>query len=151
MEEVQALLAHSREQAASNDPNGALASLLAAVQITHGEEGVSKVISSMKQLQQDQEHEQMRQEQEQDPLAAAYASLDALIHDSSTLLYQKGKEGILAAAFKDGSSVICKHCGALVARDRWKYHPTWCDAAPSRSRQRASTWRRFCALFRTNH
>ncbi len=81
------MLLQSREQAASNDPNGALASLLAAVQITHGERGVSQLLTRMQALGQQQQQEQ---QQEEDPMAAAYASLDALTRDSSTLLYQKG-------------------------------------------------------------
>lgn len=54
----------------------------------------------------------------------------ALVSDPNTLLYEQGCEDILADAFKDGSSVVCTACDALVPRDRFEQHRVyWCEKA----------------------
>lgn len=48
-----------------------------------------------------------------------------------SLLGDAGRDQIILDAAEDGSSVMCKACGALVRRDRKKAHDQmWCSAIP---------------------
>jgi hypothetical protein len=54
--------------------------------------------------------------------------------NEDTLLSERGDEEILKDAFEDGSSLVCRKCGGLVAKVRWDSHAsTWCPALPESS------------------
>lgn len=59
----------------------------------------------------------------------AEAVVDELLRDESTLLFQRGKSHLLRQAMEDGSSVVCRRCGAMIKADRWRQHKDfWCEA-----------------------
>lgn len=56
-------------------------------------------------------------------------SLEGKASTQDPILSEEGKEQIMRDAYADGSSFICKKCGALVPVKRMKQHrEVWCPA-----------------------
>lgn len=57
--------------------------------------------------------------------------LCCILENQDTILSERGNEDILRDAFEDGSSIVCTHCGDLIARPRWRAHlDKWCSKLP---------------------
>lgn len=96
----------------------ALNALVAAVRLRDGDEGANALLERGRALFQEREGSDQERAR----------ALD-LLREEASMLAEQGKEGILAAALQDGSSVLCRKCSGLVKRDRWDAHSTmWCPA-----------------------
>eukprot|EP00591_Stephanopyxis_turris_P005401 CAMPEP_0195527820 /NCGR_PEP_ID=MMETSP0794_2-20130614/29742_1 /TAXON_ID=515487 /ORGANISM="Stephanopyxis turris, Strain CCMP 815" /LENGTH=150 /DNA_ID=CAMNT_0040658821 /DNA_START=100 /DNA_END=552 /DNA_ORIENTATION=- len=61
-------------------------------------------------------------------MEAAMAIIAELMEDKTTLLHEQDRQHILQQAFEDGSSVVCKKCGAMIPAARWQqHHDYWCE------------------------
>ena len=99
----------------------ALAALVSAVRIKDGDAAASALLERGRALFQEREGT----DEERD------RALDSL-ETQDSLLKERGMEGILEAAFADGSSVLCRKCSGLVKRTRWEAHKLqWCPALES--------------------
>merc|ERR1712130_605905 len=104
----------AREKLREGDPMGAFQMLVDVCHQTNT--NVFEVIDHAKE--QYEENQRKQQEEEQ---AAAEAR--------SSFLTLQGKENILHDAYHDGSSELCRHCHALIQRDRYAIHLShWCPA-----------------------
>jgi hypothetical protein len=96
----------------------ALAALVSAVRLKDGEHAASALLERGRAMFQEREGTDFERDE----------ALEAFENQES-LLKERGAEGILEAAFVDGSSVLCRKCAGLVARSRWNAHKTqWCPA-----------------------
>lgn len=124
---VEMLLTITRTEIADRKPQQALASLIHAIRLTHGEDAILGILDQAKQradIQADQE------KMENSLIEARRVSL--MLMQQETMLSERGEEEILKDAFEDGSSVVCRRCGGLIARVRWDSHNQfWCSALPS--------------------
>lgn len=63
-------------------------------------------------------------------LERAMKVVEELLDDESTLLHESNRQHLLKQTMEDGSSVLCRKCGAVVASNRWQQHRRyWCQAA----------------------
>ena len=114
----------SRSSIADGEKNDALASLLHAIRLTSGEASILGILNEAKKRV-DEAHAQRSNNSD---LIAARQALQSLLDTESIL---GDRDDILHDAFSDGSSVICRKCGALVARVRTDAHSKrWCPALP---------------------
>ena len=121
---VTTLLRVARSKISEADEEGALAALLHAVRLTQGESAIQGVLDTAK-ARADAEATDA-----EDARTVALRMSALLVADTSTVLYQRGQEGLLQAAFEDGSSVVCSQCDALVPRARFMQHKLyWCEHA----------------------
>jgi hypothetical protein len=108
-----------------NSPMASLSALLEAVKLSHGEAGVMHVLDKIKAAT-------SSGVSASESYAVAEAALNEMLKEArdSSILITEGSgvgSGILEAAYRDGSSVICKNCGGLIARERWSNHVDfWC-------------------------
>jgi hypothetical protein len=106
--------------------NDAFAVLLHAIKLTRGEDAILEVLDSVKQRH---EIDLLSKDVDAVNLREVYKVMDELM-EADTLLKEQGCENILTEAFEDGSSVVCRNCGGLIAKTRWSDHVMyWCDAA----------------------
>lgn len=99
----------------------ALAALVSAVRIKDGDAAASALLERGRALFQEREGTDDERDR----------ALDSL-ETQDSLLKERGMEGILEAAFADGSSVLCRKCSGLVKRTRWEAHKLqWCPALES--------------------
>ena len=108
-----------------NSPMSSLAALLDAVKLSHGEAGVLHVMEKLKASI----TSGVSSSESYSVAEAALKEMLAEAKDSSILITEGSVAGtgILEAAYRDGSSVICKNCGGLIARERWSNHVDfWC-------------------------
>ena len=104
---------------------GSLSALLAAVKVSHGDQGVTFVLEKINKSI----HSGTSATSSLAVAEAALAEMIAAAQSTSILCNETSPAGvgILEAAYRDGSSVICKHCGGLIARERWTNHVEfWC-------------------------
>lgn len=107
-------LMNAREKLREGDPMGAFEMLVDVCHQTNT--NVFQVIDHAKQ----QYEEEQRKQQE-----AERAAEEA----RSSFLTLQGKDNILHDAYFDGSSELCRHCHALIQRDRYAIHLSyWCPA-----------------------
>lgn len=118
------LLATSSSLSASSKVNRAMQALnvlVEAARMEGGQEGANELLSRGRALFQERE-------------GRGQAALDreevlARLEQEPSMLAERGKEGLLAAALQDGSSVVCQRCSGLVKRERWNAHCSmWCPA-----------------------
>ena len=123
-EAVEMLLKITRSEVEQNNPQQALATLLHAVRLTRGEDAIIDVLDEAKKRWTNQIDRQVMNES----LEQARQICEMLMNQD-TFLSERGEEDILKDAFEDGSSVLCRKCGGLVAKIRWESHlNTWCPA-----------------------
>ncbi|GMI35300.1 hypothetical protein TeGR_g7843 [Tetraparma gracilis] len=109
----------------ASDPMGSLSQLLSAVQMSHGPAGVAHVMDRIK-------NSISAGVSASDNLRVAEEALARMLRESreSCVLGEASPakaNSILEAAYRDGSSVICKNCGGLIKRERWANHVDyWC-------------------------
>ncbi len=121
-EAVRMLLDISREKIAQGNGEEALAAVLHAVRLTQGEDAIMDVLSEAKR----RSEERFEAEVEKQLNVARGMCRDLLRQE--TILMETGSEDILRQAFEDGSSVVCRKCGALVSVARWEVHrDVWCS------------------------
>ena len=121
---VTTLLRVVRSKISEGDGENALAALLHALRLTQGEDAIVGVLESAKKRV-DEEATSA-----EDARAMAMRMSALLVADTSTLLYERGQEGLLKSAFEDGSSVVCSACDSLVPRARFQQHQLyWCEHA----------------------
>jgi predicted ArsR family transcriptional regulator len=121
---VEMLLNITRTELADNKPQQALAALLHAIRLTRGEDAIMEVLSEAKRKCM----ADIDQQVERESFEQARRITELLMHQD-TFLSERGEEDILKDAFEDGSSVLCRKCGGLVAKARWESHAgTWCPA-----------------------
>lgn len=121
---VELLLTISRSEIADNNPQQALAAVLHAVRLTRGEDAILEVLEEAKRrCRAEVDQQVMRESLEQARLMSEH------LMSQDTFLSERGDEVILKQAFEDGSSVVCRGCGGLVAKARWESHTSlWCPA-----------------------
>ena len=118
-EETKQLLSQAKKLANSK-PSEALAYVIKAVTVQTGnlltaEKYINKEVKTIKQMY--EEVEEIRK------------GIEGIAPTQPAILQSQGKSQILIDAFEDGSSFICKRCGALVKMQRKVQHETvWCDA-----------------------
>lgn len=121
---VSALLQHSRNLLAQGNHVDAFASVLHAIKLTRGEEAIFDLLDQAKK---DYEDRVLSEEMARIELEKAISATEVLLSQDS-LLKEQGNAEILKDAFEDGSSIICKSCGGLIARHRWNDHIMfWCE------------------------
>eukprot|EP00929_Paragymnodinium_shiwhaense_P008469 TRINITY_DN112428_c0_g1_i1.p1 TRINITY_DN112428_c0_g1~~TRINITY_DN112428_c0_g1_i1.p1 ORF type:complete len:165 (-),score=29.13 TRINITY_DN112428_c0_g1_i1:225-719(-) len=95
----------------TGDPDGALACAMQALQVSGGPD--------LAALAQRMAHQTSAQQVCEDILR------------KGGILVDSGRSAELRAALEGGSSVVCRRCGALVARERMEAHlDHWCPALP---------------------
>ena len=117
---VEKLLTISRSEIAENNPQQALAALLHAIRITRGEDAIMEVLDEAKKRCRAEIDKQVMMESFEQAKA-----ISAMLMQQETLLSERGDEEILKDAFEDGSSILCRKCGGLVAKVRWESHSQW--------------------------
>lgn len=121
---VEMLLTISRSELADNNPQQALGALLHVIRLTRGEGAIMAVLDEAKRkCTAEIDQQVMRESLDQ------ARKISELLMSQETFLSERGDEEILKDAFEDGSSVLCRKCGGLVAKVRWESHnSTWCPA-----------------------
>jgi predicted ArsR family transcriptional regulator len=123
---VEMLLSITRSEIAENNPEQALSALLHAIRLTRGEDAIMQVLDEAKRRCAEAIDQQVSRES-----VAQARRISELLMNEDTLLSERGDEEILKDAFEDGSSLVCRKCGGLVAKVRWDSHAsTWCPALP---------------------
>jgi hypothetical protein len=106
--------------------NEAFAVLLHAIKLSRGEDAILEVLDSAKQRH---EVDMLSSELDRAQMDEVYEVMNELT-ERDTLLKEQGNEGILTEAFEDGSSIVCKNCGGLIAKKRWSDHVMyWCSSS----------------------
>jgi hypothetical protein len=122
--DLQSMLERARACISQGNPTQALDLVVNVVRRTRGEAAIMQVLSEAKETAQregyltKEEFDELKNslEGETDP-------------EAIPIISESGKEQILRDAYADGSSFICKRCGALVSRKRKTSHEQlWCDA-----------------------
>ena len=122
-EAVQMLLNISREKIAQGSGEEALAAVLHAVRLTRGEEAIMDVLGEAKRRSEERYDAEVAKQ-----VGVAREMCQDLLRQE-TILMETGSEDILRQAFEDGSSVVCRKCGALVSVARWEAHrDVWCSS-----------------------
>ncbi len=123
---MKVLVESARNLMAKGKVGDAFALLLHSIRLTRGEDAILQVLDSVKKKF---EVDVLSDEMNGVSLAEAEAAMDLLINED-TILKEQGMEDILSDAFEDGSSVVCKNCGGLIAKHRWSDHVMyWCSAS----------------------
>ena len=121
---VSLLLAMARTSVSDGNGEGALSAVIHAIRLTQGEGAILDVLGRAKRAAIQDEDARALEEAER---------ICNLLINQDTLLAENGRQGILRAAFSDGSSVLCSGCGALVAKARTDQHSMyWCTAISNR-------------------
>jgi hypothetical protein len=122
-EAVRTLLRLSETRVREGRGEEALAAVLHAVRLTRGEDAIMDVLDEAKR------RAERRLGAEVDRQTAVAREMCSELLRQESLLHELGDEDILRQAFEDGSSVVCRRCGGLVAAARWEAHKvTWCPA-----------------------
>jgi hypothetical protein len=107
------------------NPTEALSALLQALTLNSGQESADRAIVRLRDELGEEVADHVGNNHYR--MERALAIVDEMLHDESTLLYQRGKQDILRQAMEDGSSVVCTKCNAMVSSARWQQHQTyWC-------------------------
>ncbi|KAH9253342.1 hypothetical protein BASA81_008693 [Batrachochytrium salamandrivorans] len=118
------LLAPSTSSSASSKVNRAMQALnvlVEAARMESGQEGANELLSRGRAL--------FREREGRDRAELDREEVLARLEQEPSMLAERGKEGLLAAALQDGSSVVCRKCSGLVKRERWEAHCSlWCPA-----------------------
>eukprot|EP00658_Telonema_sp_P-2_P000884 TRINITY_DN10328_c0_g1_i9.p1 TRINITY_DN10328_c0_g1~~TRINITY_DN10328_c0_g1_i9.p1 ORF type:complete len:259 (+),score=62.63 TRINITY_DN10328_c0_g1_i9:25-777(+) len=125
-EAVAMLLANARRELSSDNPADAVKALENVVQAMRVVNGGDEQAVLQAILRAKQEHERVVISQEQPgPGWERFVSED--LHEGESTLAETGRDGIIEAAARDGSSLVCPVCNGLIKRTRWAAHKsTWC-------------------------
>ena len=109
------------------NPTDSLLALVQALRLNNGQHSADQAIERIRrELGSDvADHVLNRQGR----LERAQQTMQAVISDESTMLYQQGNQHLLQQAMEDGSSVVCAKCQAMIPATRWQPHQEfWCEA-----------------------
>jgi hypothetical protein len=123
---IEELIGYARQNYHDN-PTESLAALMEALTLNSGRDSANVAMERLRtELGEDisnaigSHHIRMQR---------AMQIVSELLEDSSTLLYEQGRQDILRQTMQDGSSVLCKRCHAVVSSARWQQHQAfWCQA-----------------------
>ena len=122
-EAVEMLIDITRNKISEGKSLEAFASILQAIRLTQGEESIMRILADAKRKVDD---DLLVESLEGMELEEAFDMARELIRQD-TILRDQGNQQILKDAFEDGSSVICRKCGGLIAQKRWIAHKSfWC-------------------------
>jgi hypothetical protein len=121
--ELAAMLEKAKQLINSGQPSKGLELVVDAIRKTRGENAILEVL--------DQAKEEARKNGylTKEEFSELQNSLEGTDSVQEPILSERGKTQIMRDAYADGSSFICRRCGALVAVKRKQSHDTcWCPA-----------------------
>lgn len=122
-EEVAEVVIKAREALRKGNAFKALEHVVLAIQKTRGEGAILQVLDEAKKAAKERGY--MTEEE----FAELNGTLEGADATEEPIISERGKEQILRDAYADGSSILCKRCGALVPVKRKSNHDQfWCEA-----------------------
>jgi len=125
--QIKSLLRYARSHHQTN-PTEALAALMQAMTLQTGNADAARQ-RLRQELGEDMANHVLTATSASDRHRAARVAVQSLLQDETTFLHQQGRQDLLRQTMEDGSSVVCRVCGDVVASARWEQHQAyWCRA-----------------------
>eukprot|EP01038_Epipyxis_sp_PR26KG_P012222 gene12222-16372_t len=120
-EAIKHFLELSHQSLLENNAQDALSMVISAIKLSYGEDAIMGILQNAKET---------FEQQNIDYSLHAAEKICENLENEQNILSDRGESDILVDAFRDGSSVVCSKCNALIPKDRAEAHSKfWCEYA----------------------